>query len=74
MYIIQSKSAKMLKNVTYNQEKNQLVKINSKIKKVMDLIDKNVETAIRNLFRYMKKNKVRSRCYFQKDQMEHLEK
>lgn len=55
MYSIQSKSAKMLENMTHNHKKNQSVETDSKIIKIMDLVDKVVKTAIRNMLKYLKK-------------------
>lgn len=45
----------MLKNMTHNQEKNQSVKTNSKITQILEWEDKDVKTAIRNVFKYLKK-------------------
>lgn len=55
MHSIQSKSAKT-ENMTHDQEKNQK-KQTKKIVKIMELVDKHDKTAIRNMFKYLKKKK-----------------
>lgn len=52
MCIIQPKISmciKKQKNITHNQEKNQLIKNKPTVVQMLELVDKNVETAITNI-------------------------
>lgn len=44
-----------MENIAHNQRKNQSVKTNSKLIKIMELAGKEVKTAVRNMFKLLKK-------------------